>query len=160
MDGDGSHSPKFLSSFIQLLCLEERAEVVIGSRFIKGGGIENWSLVRTIMTRLGHLLTFIFLGTRIDTSSGFRGYKTSSDLMNRLMLIKHLDYRFFPEVTLLLIKSKVPVFQVPIKLPRRTYGSSKMKLSYVIRLVFFIMTSKVDYNFRTKSRMQERGENG
>jgi dolichol-phosphate mannosyltransferase len=160
MDGDGSHSPKFLSSFIELLNRNERAGVVIGSRFIKGGGTENWSLLRSAMTRLGHLLTFIFLGTRIDSSSGFRGYKISSDLMARLMLVKHLDYRFFPEITLLLIKSRTPIFQVPIMLPRRTYGSSKMKLTYVIRLVFFIVTSKIHYTFNTKPRMREWGDNG
>lgn len=73
MDADFSHKPEYLSNFYRKL---HDNPVVIGSRYIKGGGIKNWSLIRKMISQWGNLYTSIILGWQLnDATAGFVGYQ-------------------------------------------------------------------------------------
>ena len=72
MDADCTHSPEEVSTFIDA---STTSTVVVGSRFIGGGGIKEWSLHRQMITRIGHLMTQLILGMRYDATGAYRVYR-------------------------------------------------------------------------------------
>jgi dolichol-phosphate mannosyltransferase len=77
MDADFSHDPKVLTKLISLV--NANTALVIGSRYVPGGGVTNWSLFRRILSKWGNLYTAFCLRLKIkDCTSGFRAYSTAS----------------------------------------------------------------------------------
>src|SRR6266498_6165812 len=73
MDADFSHDPKYLPDFLQAI---ENADLVIGSRYVKGGSTPNWSLLRRIISGGGNIYTRLALGVPIhDCTAGYRCYR-------------------------------------------------------------------------------------
>lgn len=73
MDADFSHQPRYLESLLQGL---ERADVAIGSRYVDGGGVDQWSMARRVVSRAGNVYAGAVLGMPYrDATSGFVGYK-------------------------------------------------------------------------------------
>lgn len=132
MDADLSHSPKDIPRLIGLLSV---SEVAIGSRFLPGGGVEGWPLHRKFLTYLGHLLTVVFLRVNLDSSTAFRAYRLSPELIRILKLAPSNSYGFFVESISLINTFKLQVSQTPVVLPSRTYGNSKMRLVDLIDTV-------------------------
>lgn len=125
MDADGSHDPSFLHLFFKK-CNE--ADVIVGSRYLARDSMSDWRLHRKILTRLVHILVYFTLGLKEDSSSGFRMYtmdRISDDLLSS---IQSESYDFFFESMWLFKSLYFKVVEVPILLPKRTYGNSKMEL--------------------------------
>jgi len=128
MDADGSHRAEDLS---KLLVGIHDSDLVIGSRWIVGGSVQNWPLSRMILSRFGNLYARVMLGTRIrDMTSGFRAYR--ADFLNKLIAdpVSSQGYSFQVELAYRAAKSG-QVSEVPITFVERTEGSSKMTLSIV-----------------------------
>ena len=129
MDCDLTHSPSDISLFIENAA---DYDIVVGSRYMQKDSIDTWNMYRKFLTRLGHFLTTTLLGMKYDASGAFRLYKIADINRNVFGLIESKTYSFFFESLLVLHLNKFKITEIPIKLPARTYGSSKMTLNDMI----------------------------
>ena len=136
LDADLSHSPEDANRMLTEL---EHANVIVGSRFIGHGGLQDWSISRRFMTHLGHLLTLSLLRISYDASGGFRVYNISKLNKEVFELVRSTNYAFFFESLKILQLNNISIRQVPIVLPARTYGHSKMRLLDVFQSFGFLL---------------------
>lgn len=129
MDADGSHQASDLQ---RILLATSDADLVIGSRWIDGGRVQNWPFSRLFLSRIGNLYARVMLGTEIsDMTSGFRAYQASF-LQNLIATpVSSQGYSFQVELAYRASKTGV-VREVPITFIERTEGRSKMTLGIVI----------------------------
>jgi len=128
MDADGSHQASDLTSILGEM---NNADLVIGSRWIKEGSVQNWPVSRLFLSRFGNLYARLMLGTHIfDMTSGFRAYRAGflEDLISSPVASQ--GYSFQVELAYRASKSGV-VKEVPIIFVERAEGRSKMTLGIV-----------------------------
>lgn len=123
MDCDFTHSP---ADVPRLLAESEAHDLVVGSRFLAPGSLPGWNPYRRALTHLGHALTTTALGLPHDASGAFRVYRLDRIPRALFSLVQSRGYAFFLESLFVLSKNGVRVAEVPIVLPARTYGHSKM----------------------------------
>ena len=136
IDADGSHQvsdlPKLLSKFES----EPKVDLVIGSRWIMGGSVLNWSKHREALSRLANIYSNLLLGLDVkDSTAGFRVYKTSAIKKLNLGNIKSEGYCFQIEMTREIKKFDGTISEVPITFVERQFGKSKMSGKIVIEAV-------------------------
>lgn len=134
MDADGSHRAEDLPRLIAT-----DADLVIGSRWTKGGKTANWPLSRILISRVGNLYTRIMLGSKIkDATAGFRVYRTS--LLQKIDFgsISSQGYSFQVEMTWATIRSGAVVREVPILFVEREIGASKMTHAIVLEALWLV----------------------
>lgn len=130
MDADFSHRPVDLPRLIDATLT---ADVAIGSRNIKGGKVENWSLLRKAISRGGSLYTRLLLGVNIhDCTSGFKCFRRNVLETIDFNEVKSNGYGFQVEVNYLCYRSGFQMAEVPIIFPDRRVGKSKMSRRIVI----------------------------
>ena len=125
MDADGSHDPKYLPTMLALA--EDGADVVVGSRYVPGGGTVNWGLGRKIISRGGGLYARTVLGvdTR-DLTAGFMCWRRSAlDAIN-LASVTSNGYSFQIEMKYRAINQGLRLVETPIVFEDRRVGQSKM----------------------------------
>jgi dolichol-phosphate mannosyltransferase len=123
MDCDFTHSPSYIFNFIQS---KEKADIVIGSRYLKKHSLATWNIFRKTLTHFGHFLTVTLLDMPYDASGAFRLYNLKNINPKLFQLAKSPGYSFFFESLFILHYNKIKIFEIPIELPSRTYGTSKM----------------------------------
>ncbi len=124
MDADFSHRPVDLP---RLLEAAKGADVVVGSRNIPGGRAENWSLVRTIISRSGSWYARLLLDLPIkDCTSGFKCFSRRALEVLDLDALCSNGYAFQIEVNHACAQAGMRFAEVPIVFPDRTRGTSKM----------------------------------
>jgi dolichol-phosphate mannosyltransferase len=131
MDSDLSHDPDALPSLIDPL--GDTYEVCIGSRYVPGGSIPNWSLPRRLLSKGGNLYANVMLGLHVkDSTAGFRAY--SATLLRRIDLdsVRADSYGFQIEMTYRAIGAGGRVREVPIRFVDRELGISKMSTYTVV----------------------------
>jgi len=147
LDADLTHSPENIHTMISNL---KTADVATSSRFLNRSDLAGWNLRRKATTHLGHLLTQVLLGLPYDSSSGFRAYNLANIPKSCFELVRNSGYSFFFESLKILDMNKVSIVDVPMNLPPRTYGNSKMKLKDILSsvniLVIFAFKTKVNKN--------------
>ena len=136
MDADGSHRAQDLPA---LLAAAPSNDLVIGSRWTKGGKVENWPWHRLLLSRWGNIYAQFMLASSIrDLTAGFRVYQAS--LLKRLDL-EHLSargYSFQVEMTRKSELAGARIFEVPITFIEREHGVSKMSRSIVIEAMLLV----------------------
>jgi dolichol-phosphate mannosyltransferase len=136
MDADGSHRGVDLP---KLLEVAQNFDLVIGSRYIRGGGSHGWSLHRKLISRIGNAYTSFILGARIsDITSGFRVYRLEF-LLPLLTATAAHGYAFQVELAW---RSRIAggrIVEVPILFEERAHGSSKMS-SAIVREALWLTT--------------------
>jgi dolichol-phosphate mannosyltransferase len=138
IDCDLSHDPNVIPTMLDRLALG--ADVVIGSRYVTGGGVRNWSLVRRLLSRWGNLYTSFMLGVDVrDCTSGFRVYGRRVISSGVIPSTTSNGYAFLSEVLMRLrIHRNYRMTEVPIIYVERVRGESKMNrtiISESMRLV-------------------------
>ncbi|MBM3667807.1 MAG: polyprenol monophosphomannose synthase [Actinobacteria bacterium] len=124
MDADLSHDPAYLP---QLLRAAEKADLVIGSRYVPGGGVTDWGPVRRFISRGGSAYARTALGVEIrDLTGGFKCIRREVLEAIELDTIGSRGYAFQVEVTYRALLAGFTVVEVPIVFRDRTEGSSKM----------------------------------
>jgi dolichol-phosphate mannosyltransferase len=124
MDADGSHQPEQLPA---LLAAAERADVVIGSRWVRGGTVVNWPLSRKILSVGGNVYVKVMLGMRVnDATGGYRVYRTSALHRMDLHSVESQGYGFQVDMTWRAVRAGLTVVEVPIEFVERVIGESKM----------------------------------
>jgi dolichol-phosphate mannosyltransferase len=130
MDCDFSHDP---ADVPRLLQAADRADLVIGSRYVEGGGVRNWGLVRRVVSRGGCLYAQFLLGVGVrDLTGGFKCYRRQ--VLERIDLdqISSRGYAFQIETTYRVIRAGFRVVEVPIVFTDREAGRSKMSRGIVL----------------------------
>jgi len=124
MDADGSHQPRHLPGILAALA---DADVVIGSRWIRGGAVENWPWHRKALSVGGNLYTKVMLGMPVnDATAGYRAYRASALEVIGLDDIASQGYCFQVDLTRRAVRAGLTVREVPITFVEREVGSSKM----------------------------------
>ena len=124
MDSDFSHDPADLG---RLLAAADRADVVIGSRYVPGGGVENWSALRQAISRGGSAYARLVLGVKVrDLTGGFKCFRRRVLESIDLDAIDSRGYAFQVEMTYRALEAGFEVAEVPIVFHERRAGASKM----------------------------------
>ena len=134
MDCDFSHDPADVSRLIARA--EEGADVVIGSRYVPGGGTRNWGLGRRIVSAGGSFYARTILGLRIrDMTGGFRCFRRTVLETVDLGTVATRGYAFQIELTYRAVRRGFTVAEVPIVFTDRTAGQSKMTRAILLEAV-------------------------
>jgi dolichol-phosphate mannosyltransferase len=124
MDADLSHDPANLPKMLGLI---RQYDLVIGSRYVKDGGMVNWNARRFLISQLANLYCRWFLGlTQADCSGGFKCYRT--DLLGRIGMdnIFATGYSFQVEILFRALRAGAKVVEIPIIFVNRHVGESKL----------------------------------
>jgi dolichol-phosphate mannosyltransferase len=125
MDADGSHDPKYLPQMLALA--KDGADLVVGSRYVPGGGTENWGLGRKIISRGGSLYARTILGVEIrDLTAGFTCWRRAALEAIELATITSNGYSFQIEMKYRALAKHLRVVETPIVFVDRRVGQSKM----------------------------------
>jgi dolichol-phosphate mannosyltransferase len=139
MDGDFTHEPRYIPD---LLAEAARgADVVVGSRYLLKSSLDGWNPMRKALTRIGHLLTRGLLRMPYDATNAFRCYRLDMIPPQLFEVVVSRGYSFFFESLYVLHRNQFRITEVPVRLPKRTYGSSKMSFREMrnsVRLLFVI----------------------
>jgi len=139
MDSDLSHDPAALPSL--LAPLEDEADVglVIGSRYIPGGSIPNWSIHRRLLSEWGNRYASLMLGLKVrDSTSGFRAYRADAMAKIDLANIRADGYGFQIEMAYVIARSGWRVAERPIAFVDRVRGTSKMSSHIVVEALLLV----------------------
>ena len=124
MDADFSHDPKYLPA---MLAKAKEADLVLGSRYVPGGGTVDWGLGRRIVSRGGSFYARTILGLEIrDLTGGFKCFRRETLEGLDLATVKSAGYAFQIELTFRAIKRGYKVKEIPIVFEDRRVGQSKM----------------------------------
>ncbi|MFA7249464.1 MAG: polyprenol monophosphomannose synthase [Dehalococcoidia bacterium] len=129
MDADGSHEPAALPLLASAL---EYADLAIGSRYVPGGAVENWSMVRRAISQGGSIYSRLLLGLHVqDTTSGFKGWR--ADLLRGILSddAPANGYVFQVEMTYRAVQAAARLREVPIVFRDRISGQSKFSARIV-----------------------------
>lgn len=142
MDCDFTHQPKYIPDFIKN---SENYDIVVGSRHLSNKCIEDWDLMRKIMTSMGHIVTKHLLNMKYDATGAYRLYRLDKIPRNIFDLIRSNDYPFFFESLYILNVNDLSIKEIGIALPARNLGHSKMTKKHIIQwgkylLYMFILT--------------------
>lgn len=133
MDGDFSHDPRFIPDLIRV---SEQFDLVIGSRYVPGGGTENWGLFRKVISRTANLTAHVILSMKqADCTSGYRLY--------RVELLKRLDfdsviadgYSYLIEILCRASRQNSKIGETPILFVERRHGKSKISRKEILKAV-------------------------
>jgi len=129
MDADFSHNPKDLERLLKA-CTEQGGDMSIGSRYCKGGKVEDWPFTRWMMSYFASFYVRIVLWMNIkDTTAGFKCYSRKVLETIELEEIKFVGYAFQIEMKYTAYKLGFKIIEVPITFKDRELGQSKMSMS-------------------------------
>ncbi|MCX7706357.1 MAG: glycosyltransferase [bacterium] len=140
MDGDFSHTPEFIIVLVSLL---KEADVVSGSRFLRGGRSLRQSIVREFVTYCARIYLRLTLGIKLtDPTSGFRFFK-SSVLSEIYPKLKSKDAFIVTEVFYHIFRQNFKVKEAPIIFCERKYGKSKLKFFTLVKYLYRVVLLRV-----------------
>ena len=142
MDADFSHDPRYLPAMLEAA---RRADLVLGSRYVPGGGVRDWGLARQLISRGGGLYARLILGVGVrDLTGGFkvihRRVLESIDLPS----VRAEGYVFQIEVTYRALLAGFTVTEVPIVFADRTAGKSKMSGRIAVEAMLLVPAIRRD----------------
>jgi len=134
MDCDFSHDP---ADVPRLVAAADDADVVLGSRYVSGGGVRNWGLVRRFISAGGSWYARVLLGTRVrDLTGGFKCYRRLVLETIDLDAVHSKGYAFQIETTYRALRAGFRVVEVPITFVDREDGTSKMSRAIVAEAIW------------------------
>ena len=131
MDADGSHDPRYLPEMLALA--EDGDDVVVGSRYVPGGGTRNWGVFRQLLSRGGSVYARTVLGVDLrDVTAGFICWRRAALEAIDLSSITSNGYSFQIEMKYRALTKRLRVVETPIVFVDRRVGQSKMSRAIVI----------------------------
>lgn len=131
MDADGSHDPADLPALLE--AARGGADLALGSRWVSGGSVHNWPLLRRLISRGGNTYSRLVLGSRVrDLTAGFRVYRAATVAALLGQDIASQGYCFQVETAWRVERSGRVVVEVPIAFTERRLGRSKMHTGIVV----------------------------
>ncbi len=149
MDADFSHDPDDLPRLVA--AVDDGADLAIGSRYVPGGGVDNWPWHRRWLSRGGNIYARTLLRTRInDMTAGFRAFR--SDALQKLDFrsCEASGYGFQVEMAWNAAKAGLDVREVPITFRDRTRGTSKMGARIAVEAMILVTKWGLSRLFRSR----------
>jgi dolichol-phosphate mannosyltransferase len=140
MDADLSHDPANLPKMLEL---SKTHDLVIGSRYVKDGGMVNWNARRFLISQLANMYCRILLGLKqADCSGGFKCYRT--EMLKRIDLDKVFarGYSFQVEILYRAVRQKARVIEIPIIFVNRHEGESKLNFGELAGFAWTVLKLK------------------
>lgn len=137
MDCDGTHDPIHINKMIPLV-YQNKYQIVSTNRFLKKNSLKDWVLWRKVLTNLRHILISTMLGINYDSSGAFRCYDINKVSLKDIIKAKSNSYSFFWE-SMFLLSKKYKIYEIPISLPGRVAGTSKMSLKHIIGALAYLL---------------------
>ena len=135
MDADGSHRPEQLGEL--LAAIDDGADLVLGSRWVPGGRVVNWSKFREVLSRVGNFYARIMLGIALrDATGGYRAFRRATLEGLNLREVASQGYCFQIDLARRTIKAGFSVVEVPITFVERVRGESKMSNAIVFEALW------------------------
>jgi dolichol-phosphate mannosyltransferase len=141
MDADLSHP---VSALPRMLAESETADLALGSRYVDGGEIQNWGVLRRAISAAGSLYARVLLSARIrDLTGGFKCYR--ADVLRTIDLdsIHTKGYAFQIETTYRALQAGFHVVEVPIRFVDREVGGSKMSRAIVLEAIWKVPALRI-----------------
>ncbi len=133
MDADGSHRPDDLVRLFHELERNPETDLVIGSRWIQGGSVQDWPKHREYLSRVANKYAAFMLGSNVkDMTSGFRVYRSTALKELDLASVQSQGYCFQIEITKKISANNGSITELPITFVERKFGVSKMSLRIVL----------------------------
>jgi membrane protein DedA with SNARE-associated domain/membrane-associated phospholipid phosphatase len=154
MDADLSHPPERIPALLDAL---DQADVAVGSRYILGGGVDNWARSRRFISRAGNLYVRLVLGLPVhDTTAGFKAFRR--DALERIGAVESSSngYCFQVENTWRAVRLGLRVSEVPITFTDRTVGTSKMSGHIVAEALTRVLVWRLGELIRGTTRAAAR----
>jgi dolichol-phosphate mannosyltransferase len=130
MDADGSHQPEQLYRLLNGLV---DSDLVIGSRYVKGGSVVNWPVFRRLLSAFGNLYVRILLGIHVrDSTAGYRLFRRATLEKIDVTTVTVSGYVFQTEMAWRALQARLRVHEVPIEFIERERGDSKMSRAVAI----------------------------
>jgi len=137
MDGDGSHAPRHLPALLEAA---RSHDLVVGSRYVPGGGIRNWPLHRRALSAFANFYTRTLLRLPVrDCTSGFRGYARPVLEAVDPFSVRSSGYSFLEEMLVRVQRAGFRIAEVPIVFQDRTRGASKINRSEIYRAAWHVL---------------------
>ncbi|MBI5816337.1 MAG: polyprenol monophosphomannose synthase [Nitrospinae bacterium] len=134
MDADFSHNPAYLPKFLEEI---KRADLVLGSRYVEGGGVENWPLLRKMISIGGSVYSRTILNIPIhDVTGGFKCFRRRTLEAIDLDAVRSEGYSFQIELTYRVHKKGLKIKEIPIVFTDRVGGKSKMSWKIFLEAIF------------------------
>ena len=134
IDCDFSHDPEDVP---RLIAAARDADLVLGSRYVRGGGTENWGLGRRFVSRGGSLYARLILGVGVrDLTGGFKCFRRAALEAIDLDALAARGYAFQIETTYRVLRAGLRVQEIPIRFSDRRVGESKMTRSIVAEAIW------------------------
>jgi len=135
MDCDFSHDPEYVPRLIA--ATEDGADLALGSRYVPGGGVRNWGLLRRFISAGGSAYARIILGVSVrDLTGGFKCYRRTVLEVIDLDAVDSKGYAFQIETTYRTLRAGFKVVEVPITFADREVGGSKMSKAIVAEAIW------------------------
>jgi len=126
MDADGSHRPEDLPKLLAAL-REQEADLVLGSRWVKGGRVVNWPKSREVLSRGGNMYVRLAIGMKLrDATGGFRAFRRATLERMGIDRVESAGYCFQVDMARRAVRMGLRVVEVPITFVEREFGVSKM----------------------------------
>ena len=141
MDGDLSHNPIYIKKFIKKS--KSNYDFILSNRYNKKiNHYKNWPVIKKMINKLGHLIIIILFNIKYDITTGFRFYNLKKIPINNFKILRRFkDYEFFV-VSGIVFTRKFKVSEIPINMPYRIDGNSKMAFKHLIIWFFTIFRLK------------------
>jgi dolichol-phosphate mannosyltransferase len=136
MDGDFTHPPEVIP---KLLEKSGDYDIVIGGRHAQKESLEGWDAYRKLLTFIGHQFTSKLLHLPYDATSAFRIYRLDVINPRIFMLVESRSYSFFFESLCVLNENGYSIYDIPVVLPPRASGSSKLTLKDMVQCLLLVI---------------------
>jgi len=137
MDADFSHPPRYVPG---ILAGMSKNDVMIGSRYVRGGGTENWPLARRVISQTVNMIVrFLFRMPVKDASGAFRCYRVSMLRNAELDRVRSRGYSFQQEVLFRCFKAGAKLGEYPILFENRRAGTSKVNRKEAVRSMSMLL---------------------
>jgi dolichol-phosphate mannosyltransferase len=140
MDGDGSHDPDDLAPMLDAL---DEHDMVIGSRYMPGGGVANWPLHRRLLSRFANWYTRSLLALPYsDCTSGYRGYRRRVLEGDDVLSIRASGYSFLEQMVWRVDRAGFSITETPIRFVDRRAGRSKIETSEIFKAALDVLAAR------------------
>lgn len=145
MDADWSHSPEHLPELVGAIDAGTGADLVIGSRYVRGGEVRDWGLGRRLVSRGGSIFARSVLGLAPhDLTGGFKAWRREAIEAMDLGRIHSGGYVFQIEMTYLASRAGARVKEIPIVFTDRRVGVSKMSRRIILEALIVVLRLRWD----------------
>ena len=140
MDCDGTHDPKYIP---KLLNKSKKSDLVLTTRFKSKNSLRDWPIFRKFLTYLRLKLTKLILNMDYDASGAYRCFKTKKIKLKDLTDIESDNYDYFLESVYILSRKNYIIREIPINLPFRKLGKSKMTIRHIFQSLTRLIALKI-----------------